>query len=132
VSLFLLDADTAIYALRRVYGIREAIARRDPSEVAMSSLVYSQLLQGTLSAASPADEAARIRLLVGGMVFKPYSRAAADAYGDVVSAIGCNRRNAMDRMIAAHAISLDATLVTNNTSDFADIPDLRLANWADV
>ena len=41
-----------------------------------------------------------------------------------------SRRDTADRMIAAHAISLDATLVTNNVKDFTAIPGLRLANWA--
>ena len=37
--------------------------------------------------------------------------------------------HALDRMIAAHAINLDATLVTNNSADFAEIDGLRLENW---
>ncbi|WP_375395966.1 type II toxin-antitoxin system VapC family toxin [uncultured Sphingomonas sp.] len=39
------------------------------------------------------------------------------------------RRGKLDRWIAAHALSLDLTLVTNNERDFADIPDLRIENW---
>ncbi len=35
-----------------------------------------------------------------------------------------------DRMIAAHALSLGATLVTNNQADFAGIPGLVTENWA--
>lgn len=131
MSLFLLDADTAIYALRRVRAVREAIRAREPSEVAISSLVYSQLLQGATTATEPAAELQRVKVFVGDLVFKPYDRAAADCYGEIVAAIGFNRRDAIDRMIAAHAISLDATLVTNNLKDFAGIPGLRVVNWAD-
>ena len=39
------------------------------------------------------------------------------------------RRGKLDRWIAAHALSLDLALVTNNERDFADIPDLRIENW---
>lgn len=35
----------------------------------------------------------------------------------------------MDTMIAAHAISLGAVLVTNNTRHFERLPELRLENW---
>ena len=38
---------------------------------------------------------------------------------------------AMDMLIAAHAISLDLILVTNNVKEFSRIPNLRLENWAE-
>ena len=36
---------------------------------------------------------------------------------------------ALDTMIAAHALSLDAPLVTHNTREFERVPGLRLENW---
>ncbi len=39
------------------------------------------------------------------------------------------RRSSFDRLIAAHALALNLTLVTNNERDFADIPGLRVENW---
>jgi tRNA(fMet)-specific endonuclease VapC len=36
-----------------------------------------------------------------------------------------------DLLIACIALAFDATLVTRNTKDFANIPDLKLENWAD-
>jgi tRNA(fMet)-specific endonuclease VapC len=35
----------------------------------------------------------------------------------------------MDLMIAAHARSINATLVTNNVSEFKRVPGLKVANW---
>jgi tRNA(fMet)-specific endonuclease VapC len=35
----------------------------------------------------------------------------------------------MDMLIAAHALSLNATLVTNNLREFERVPDLKLENW---
>jgi tRNA(fMet)-specific endonuclease VapC len=35
----------------------------------------------------------------------------------------------MDLLIAAHAISLDADLVTNNLKEFDRVPGLKLENW---
>jgi tRNA(fMet)-specific endonuclease VapC len=37
----------------------------------------------------------------------------------------------LDTLIAAHALALDATLVTNNTREFSRVAGLRLENWAD-
>ena len=39
------------------------------------------------------------------------------------------RRGKLDRLIAAHALALDATLVTSNERDYADVPDLKLEDW---
>ncbi len=38
-------------------------------------------------------------------------------------------RDALDKLIAAHAIALDVALVTNNEPDFAAYPGLRVENW---
>jgi len=35
----------------------------------------------------------------------------------------------LDTMIAAHALSLGATLVTNNAREFGRVPDLAVENW---
>ena len=53
-------------------------------------------------------------LFVESLVFTSYDRAAADKYGEMVAAVGFSRRDIVDWMIAAHAISLAATLVTDN------------------
>ncbi|HLA33608.1 MAG TPA: type II toxin-antitoxin system VapC family toxin [Rhodocyclaceae bacterium] len=37
----------------------------------------------------------------------------------------------LDTMIAAHALSLNAVLVTNNTREFAKVRGLQLENWVD-
>ena len=53
------------------------------------------------------------------------------AYGPVRVASRDRRRDALDRLIAAHALALDVTLVTNNVADFAGYPALRVENWVD-
>jgi len=54
----------------------------------------------------------------------PFDTAAARQYAELHF-----RRGSFDRLIAAHALALDLTLITNNERDFADIPDLRVENW---
>ena len=55
-----------------------------------------------------------------------FGKAEAVAYGQIVAQIGYSRRKVIDRMIAAQAIVIGATLVTLNPDDFSDIPDLNL------
>lgn len=40
------------------------------------------------------------------------------------------RLDALDRLIAAHALSRDLVLVTNNTRDFEVYPELIVENWS--
>ena len=60
----------------------------------------------------------------------PFDARAAACFGAVQAAAEDRKRGAFDRLIAAHAISLDIPLVTNDTRDFRDIPSLKLENWA--
>ena len=39
------------------------------------------------------------------------------------------KRARFDRLLAAHALSLGVTIITNNESDFADVPGLTVENW---
>ncbi len=61
----------------------------------------------------------------------PFDDKAAIEYGSIRatleksgSVIGAN-----DLLIAAHAVSMGATLVTNNTKEFERVGDLKLENW---
>lgn len=59
----------------------------------------------------------------------PFGEAQAHRYGLLAAAVKDRRRDALDRLITAHALSLDLTLVTNNEADFAGYPGLRVENW---
>ncbi len=63
----------------------------------------------------------------------PWDDRAADHYVEVRSALqrAGTPIGAFDTLIAAHAKSLNATLVTNNTKHFKFVKGLKLANWVD-
>ena len=54
----------------------------------------------------------------------PFDERDAEAY-----AVLPFRRGRFDRLLAAHAVSRDLALITNNEADFADIAGLRVENW---
>lgn len=85
-------------------------------------IVYAEVMRGFV-AIEPGRIAGAERLF--GLVNPlPFDKNAADIYTRLPF-----KRAAFDRLIAAHALSLDLTLVTNNESDFADVPGLRVENW---
>ena len=61
----------------------------------------------------------------------PFDGRAARVYGAISWANRERRRDALDKLIAAHALALDITLVTNNPRDFIPYAGLRIENWVD-
>lgn len=61
----------------------------------------------------------------------PYDDHAAREYGNIRSFLEKQGTpiGSLDTLIAAHALALDCTLVTNNHTEFTRVPGLRTANW---
>ena len=61
---------------------------------------------------------------------RPFTAGDAKCFGVPRAALRDHRRNAMDRLIAARALSAGVTLVTNNEADFSGYAGLVFENWA--
>ena len=59
----------------------------------------------------------------------PFDAESADAYGVLRAAVRDRKRDALDRLIASHAVSQALVLVTNNEADFKSYPGLAVENW---
>ena len=75
------------------------------------------------------DERVRA-LLTSRIPVLPFTATDAISFGLLRAAVRDRRRDTMDRLIAAHALSVGVTLVTNNEADFRDYPGLTVENWA--
>jgi len=62
-------------------------------------------------------------------VVAPFEADAARAYGPLRAANRERNKNALDKLIASHALSLGVTLVTNNEADFRGFAGLNVENW---
>lgn len=71
----------------------------------------------------------RLDALLATLPLLAFDETAADAYRQIVEAVGYSRRKLLDRMIAAQALVHRATLVTLNAGDFRDVPGLDLLPW---
>jgi len=123
MTLALLDTDICIYALTGTYPrLRELLGEREPGSVAISTITFAEIAMGSMNGKLPPIEL--LDVFLEEVVLIEFDEAAARAYAQLPF-----RRGRFDRLVAAHAVSLGATLVTNNERDFADIPELRVENW---
>ncbi|MEZ4302487.1 MAG: type II toxin-antitoxin system VapC family toxin [Polyangiaceae bacterium] len=129
--LFMLDTDTVSFALRGLGRVADALLERAPSEICMSAVTLAELRYGADHRRSKKLHAL-IDTFAAAVAVVPFDEAAATSFGK----IGADLRRAgtpigeLDTMIAAHALALDVTLVTNNTRHFRRVPHLHIENWA--
>ena len=120
---FLLDADCAIYATTaQIPALGERLAECDPDEVGISAISYAEIVLGMERGKPPTQEA--LAALIEVVPVLPFDDAAAHAYAKMPF-----KRVRFDRLLAAQALSLEATIITNNVGDFADVPGLKVENW---
>ena len=67
--------------------------------------------------------------LLEDILVAPFEAQAAKAYGPIRAAYKDRHRDALDKLIASHAVALGVTLVTNNEADFVNYAGLRVENW---
>jgi tRNA(fMet)-specific endonuclease VapC len=127
---WLIDTNIAIHARDGDESVLDRLAERDGA-VLLSALSLVELQRGLYKyPAHTALRQARLDALLKHMPILPFDAAAAIAYGQIIARCGWVRGRDYDRMIAAQAISTRSVLVTNNSGDFRDIPDLSIENWA--
>lgn len=128
---YMLDTNICIYLMRSSSRKLDArFASLHVGDACISSITLGELRVGVeKSLDRKADEKALAALLKD-LIVAPFDEPAAVSYGILRAAVPSRQRNALDRLIAAHAISLDATLVTNNEGDFSGYAGLAVENWA--
>lgn len=102
--------------------MRERLADCEPGAVAISAVSYAEIMMGQ-SLGHPPDRDV-IEDFISVVPILAFDEAAARSYAQMPF-----RRARFDRLLAGHALSIDATIVTNNAADFADVLGLKLENW---
>ena len=128
---YMLDTNMCIYLMKNQ---PEEVARRFAQcyvgDVVMSSITYAELEYGVIASDNPAEERINLASLVEDIQVIPFDTAAGAAYGPLRMATrDGTKKDALDKLIAAHAVSLGVTVVTNNEKDFARYPGLTVENW---
>lgn len=130
--LYMLDTDTCAFILRRSSPALLARIQSVPlAQQTISMVTLAELLYGVQVSTRKKENRAAVDALVLHLMVMEWSRGAAEHYAEIRAdlkkrgqLIGSN-----DLMIAAHARSLGATVVTNNVKDFRRVKGLKFENW---
>ena len=128
---YMLDTNICIYLMKQQPAqVQERLAECYVGDVVISAITLAELEFGVACSgrAKPRNKAALAGFLED-IPVAPFGPGAAAAYGPLRLASRHRNRDALDKLIAAHAISLGVTLVTNNERDFRDYPGLDVENW---
>lgn len=120
---YLIDADSAIYAMSDAASpVNARIADCEPGDIGISAISFSEIALGVQLQKPPPPDV--LEAFVAAIPIVPFDEPAARAYARLPF-----KRTRFDRLLAAHALSIGATVVTNNEADFADVPGLVVENW---
>jgi len=129
--MILLDTNICIYIINaKPPAVLERFKNYRLGEIGVCSVVAAELAFGVAKSGSARNRQA-LEMFLAPLTILPFDERAAWAYGDLRAEL--ERRGtpigSLDTMIAAHALSLQATLVTNNIREFERVPGLLLDNW---
>jgi tRNA(fMet)-specific endonuclease VapC len=130
MASFMLDTNMCIYLIKnQPEEVGRRFARCVFGDVVMSAITFAELEFGVAMSAHPARERRNLASLMEDIPVIPFDAAAASAYGPIREATRERKKDLMDKLIAAHAVSIDVVLVTNSERDFSSYPGLRIENW---
>jgi len=129
---YMLDTNICIYLIKhQPPEVRERFAECFVGDVVISAVTLAELEFG-IARSSPAVQAANraaLESLLDDIMVAPFDAHAAKCYGPIRAAYKHRNRDALDKLIASHAVALAVTLVTNNEADFVNYAGLRVENW---
>ena len=132
---YLLDTNICIVLIRRRQksaAMLQRLISHQPGDVGISSITLAELVHGVEKSAQIEQNRIALQQFLLPLELADFDQQAAFAYGKIRAELERTGQliGSMDMLIGAHAISLDAILVTNNTREFQRIIGLMLEDWS--
>lgn len=119
---YLLDANACILLLAGHEHVVARASRCDEGDLVISAIAFAEIALGSWHGKAPGLTV--LDRLSERIPVLPFDELEARQYAMLPF-----KRGSFDRLIAAHALATNLTLVTANERDFADIPGLKVENW---
>lgn len=129
---YMLDTNLCIYLIKNhPPQVLRRLETLNLGAAVISVVTYAELRAGLeIQSTNRHQDELVLSLLVRKIPVLPFTGSDAESFGVLRAAVRDRNRNAMDRLIAAHAVNSGAILVTNNEADFIGYPGLVVENWA--
>lgn len=129
--MYLLDSNTCIYIIKKQPPqVIDRFRKFQPQEIKLSVISVCELAFGAEKSGSIKNKLA-LEKFISPFAIEPFTQDCIWHYANLRHDLQSkgNVIGALDMLIAAHALALDATLVTNNTKEFERVPHLKVENW---
>ncbi|TSA13278.1 MAG: type II toxin-antitoxin system VapC family toxin [Comamonadaceae bacterium] len=128
---YLLDTHICTYVINaRPAAVLARFVEHEVDGLGISAITASELYWGVCKSGSVRNRTTLEKFL-SPLAVLDYDLGAARKYGELRAYLEQQGTpiGPLDQQIAAHALALDVTLVTNNVREFERVPGLRLENW---
>ena len=129
---YLLDTNICIYLIKRKPPeVLQRFLQLQPGSVFISSVTTSELYYGAQKSQKVQTNLEALNNFLLPFRIVDYDESSSFLYGELRADLEKRGQpiGPLDMMIAAHALSLDVPLVTNNTKEFERVKGLKLENW---
>jgi predicted nucleic acid-binding protein len=128
---YLVDSNVVIEHLAAVPEASQFLDQFAQDGIVISIVTYIEAYQGVVRSEHPQEASEKFHAFINTVLILPFSFAVAERCARLRETLRKQNKRvksrALDLIIAATALEYDLTLVTENTGDFKDIPDLSLS-----
>lgn len=129
---FLLDTNICIYIIKqKPLEVLHKFNTYQVGDIGISSITVAELEFGVQKSQYPAKNQQALAQFLLPLEIVNFDHAAATIYGDIRAKLENQGTpiGSLDTLIAAHALSLQVILITNNIKEFSRVPNLKSENW---
>jgi tRNA(fMet)-specific endonuclease VapC len=129
---FLLDTNICIYIIKqKPLEVLHKFNTYQVGDIGISSITVAELEFGVQKTQYPAKNQQALAQFLLPLEIVNFDHAAATIYGDIRARLEKQETpiGSLDTLIAAHALSLQVILITNNIKEFSRVPNLKSENW---
>lgn len=130
---YLLDTDTCSYIIKKPELIRRKFDKLTAGEIAISSITWAELNTWIMMSSNPYQRQLSLQKMFSPIAILPFTESDANYHGAIRKSLKEQGLmiGSLDMLIAAHAMSQNLIVVTNNLNHFSRISGLKIENWVE-